>query len=41
MWSDVIPSNVWPEDVDEAEAFYVDQVREFGCPFAWILAGSE
>jgi len=32
-----VPRNVWPEDNDEAEQFYIDQVRESGCPFAWLL----
>ena len=33
----VVPEGVWPDDDDEAEEFYIDQVAETGCPFAWLL----
>ena len=36
-----VPLGVWPEDNAEAEAFYIEQVRETGCPFAWLLSGQD
>jgi len=37
MWGRTVPE-VWPENEEDAEAFYVEQVtHNFGCPFAWLL----
>ena len=37
IWGFEVPQGVWPETDDEAEAFYIEQVKETGCPFAWLL----
>lgn len=37
IWNQEVPEGVWPEDNEEAEAFYIAQQEEFGCPFAWLL----
>lgn len=31
------PLPAWPETNEEAKEKYMDQVREFGCPFQWLL----
>ena len=37
LWGDQVP-DTYPTDSDEAaKEFYVDQVRQFNCPFAWLL----
>ena len=37
VWNQEVPEGVWPEDNAEAEAFYIAQQQEFGCPFGWLL----
>ena len=37
IWGDKVPQGVWPETDDEAEAFFIEQIEESGCPFAWLL----
>ena len=37
IWGDKVPENVWPETQEEAENFYLKQITEFKCPFAWLL----
>jgi len=38
IWGEKVPENVWPEADDKAaEDFFVKQITEFGCPFAWLL----
>ena len=27
----------WPDTDEEAKEMYEEQVKEFGCPFAWVL----
>ena len=36
-FGDDIPEGVWPEDNEEAKAFFMEQERTYGCPFAWLL----
>ena len=38
IWGDTVIPDTYPTDSDEAaKEFYVDQVRQFNCPFAWLL----
>jgi len=37
IWGEKVPENVWPETDEEAENFFVKQITESGCPFAWLL----
>ena len=38
-WGNEVPTGElgWPEDPEEAKAKYIDQVAEYGCPFAWLI----
>jgi hypothetical protein len=42
-WDEIIAASEtpWPEDTEEAEAFYIEQQREFTCPFGWLLSGMD
>jgi len=35
-FEDDVP-DTWPDNDEEAEAFYNEQMEEHGCPFAWLL----
>jgi len=35
-WPNIIP-NTWPTTEEKAKEKYIDQVKLFGCPFAWVL----
>ena len=37
IFGNEVPEGVWPETDEEAEKFFVDQIKEFRCPFAWLL----
>jgi hypothetical protein len=38
VWQDEdFPEDVWPEDNEDAEWFFIEQVEAFGCPFAWLV----
>ena len=38
-WGTTVPTgtNGWPEDHEEAEERFVEQIASYGCPFAWLL----
>jgi len=36
IWGDKVP-DTWPSEPEEAEAKYIDQMNQYGCPFAWLL----
>ena len=38
LWGNEVP-DTWPvDDEDEAKLMYDEQVKNFGCPFQWLLA---
>jgi len=41
IWGDKVPEGVWPDNDEQAEKFFVDQIAEFGCPFAWLLTSDK
>ena len=36
-WGREVPPGVWPGSDDKAQEFFEEQIRDYGCPFAWLL----